>query len=115
MAARRVDGVGLVVLETAEALGRLVLGPSCILDVVFSVTYYHVVFHCVAYSLLPHRGMRQICIPHPCSTTVCGFVLVLNEVRVLGFPTAQCAAGTFKPLVGNHNCTACPLFLGHTV
>jgi hypothetical protein len=35
-------------------------------------------------------------------------VLVLNDVRVLGFPTAQCAAGTYKPLVGNHNCTACP-------
>jgi hypothetical protein len=37
-------------------------------------------------------------------------VLVLNDVRVLGFPTAQCAAGTYKPLVGNHNCTACPAF-----
>ena len=35
-------------------------------------------------------------------------VLVLNDVRVLGFPAAQCAAGTYKPLVGNHNCTACP-------
>ena len=37
-------------------------------------------------------------------------VLVLNEVRVLGAPTAQCATGTYKPLVGNHNCTACPAF-----
>jgi hypothetical protein len=35
-------------------------------------------------------------------------VLVLNDVRVLGFPAAQCAAGTYKPLVGNTNCTACP-------
>jgi hypothetical protein len=35
-------------------------------------------------------------------------LLVLNDVRVLGAPTAQCAAGTYKPLVGNHNCTACP-------
>ena len=35
-------------------------------------------------------------------------VLVLNDVRVLGAPTAPCAAGTYKPLVGNHNCTACP-------
>jgi hypothetical protein len=35
-------------------------------------------------------------------------VLVLNDVRVLGAPTAQCAAGTYKPLVGNTNCTACP-------
>ena len=34
-------------------------------------------------------------------------VLVLNDVRVLGFPAAQCAAGTYKPLVGNTNCTAC--------
>ena len=34
--------------------------------------------------------------------------VVLNDVRVLGFPVAQCAAGTYKPLVGNHNCTACP-------
>ena len=34
-------------------------------------------------------------------------LLVLNDVRVLGAPTAQCAAGTYKPLVGNHNCTAC--------
>ena len=34
-------------------------------------------------------------------------VLVLNDVRVLGAPTAQCAAGTYKPLVGNTNCTAC--------
>ena len=37
-------------------------------------------------------------------------VLVLNDVRVLGFPTAQCAAGTYKPLVENSNCTACPAF-----
>jgi hypothetical protein len=37
-------------------------------------------------------------------------VLVLNDVRTLGFPTAQCAAGTYKPLVGNTNCTACPAF-----
>jgi hypothetical protein len=37
-------------------------------------------------------------------------VLVLNDVRVLGFPAAQCAAGTYKPLVGNHNCTVCPAF-----
>jgi hypothetical protein len=37
-------------------------------------------------------------------------VLVLNDVRVLGAPTAPCAAGTYKPLVGNHNCTACPAF-----
>ena len=37
-------------------------------------------------------------------------LLVLNDVRVLGFPAAQCAAGTYKPLVGNHNCTACPAF-----
>jgi len=37
-------------------------------------------------------------------------VLVLNDVRVLGFPAAQCAAGTYKPLVGNSNCTACPSF-----
>jgi hypothetical protein len=35
-------------------------------------------------------------------------LLVLNDVRVLGFPAAQCAAGTYKPLVGNTNCTACP-------
>jgi len=34
-------------------------------------------------------------------------VLVLNDVRVAGFPTAQCAAGTYKPLVGNTNCTVC--------
>jgi hypothetical protein len=37
-------------------------------------------------------------------------VLVLNDVRTLGAPTAQCAAGTYKPLVGNTNCTACPAF-----
>ncbi len=35
-------------------------------------------------------------------------LLVLNDVRVLGASTAQCAAGTYKPLVGNHKCTACP-------
>ena len=35
-------------------------------------------------------------------------LLVINDVRVLGAPTAQCAAGTYKPLVGNHICTACP-------
>jgi hypothetical protein len=35
-------------------------------------------------------------------------VLVLNEVRVPGFPAAQCAAGANKPLAGNHNCTSCP-------
>jgi len=34
-------------------------------------------------------------------------VLVMNDVRTLGFPTAQCAAGTYKPLVGNTNCTSC--------
>ena len=37
-------------------------------------------------------------------------VLVLNEVRVLGIAAARCAAGTYKPLVGNTNCTACPAF-----
>ena len=37
-------------------------------------------------------------------------VLVLNEVLVSGFPTAQCAAGTYKPLVGNQDCSACPSF-----
>jgi len=34
-------------------------------------------------------------------------VLVLNDVRTLGAPVAQCAAGTYKPLVGNTNCTSC--------
>jgi hypothetical protein len=34
-------------------------------------------------------------------------VLVLNDVRTLGAPTAQCAAGTYKPLVGNTNCSTC--------
>jgi hypothetical protein len=37
-------------------------------------------------------------------------VLSLNEVRVIGIAAAPCSAGTFKPLVGNHNCTACPAF-----
>ena len=37
-------------------------------------------------------------------------VLVLNEVRVTGSAAAACSAGTFKPLVGNFNCTACPAF-----
>jgi len=35
-------------------------------------------------------------------------VLTLNEVRVIGIAAAPCSAGTYKPLVGNHNCTACP-------
>ena len=34
-------------------------------------------------------------------------VLFLNEVRTLGAPAAACAQGTYKPLVGNTNCTAC--------
>ncbi len=34
-------------------------------------------------------------------------VLVLNDVRTLGAPVAACAQGTYKPLVGNTNCTAC--------
>jgi Tyrosine-protein kinase ephrin type A/B receptor-like len=37
-------------------------------------------------------------------------VLVLNEVRVLGIAAAPCPADTFKPLVGNASCTACPAF-----
>ena len=37
-------------------------------------------------------------------------VLSLNEVRVTGSAAAACSAGTFKPLVGNHNCTVCPAF-----
>ena len=37
-------------------------------------------------------------------------VLVLNEVRVAGIAAAQCAAGSYKPAVGNTNCTACPAF-----
>jgi hypothetical protein len=34
-------------------------------------------------------------------------VLVINDVRTLGAPVAACAQGTYKPLVGNTNCTAC--------
>jgi hypothetical protein len=34
-------------------------------------------------------------------------VLVLNDVRTLGAPVAACAQGTYKPLVGNTNCSAC--------
>jgi hypothetical protein len=37
-------------------------------------------------------------------------VLTLNEVRVIGTAAAQCSAGTYKPLAGNQNCTACPAF-----
>ena len=37
-------------------------------------------------------------------------VLVLNEVRVAGAAASACCGGTFKPLVGNFNCTACPAF-----
>ncbi len=37
-------------------------------------------------------------------------VMILNEVRVLGAAAALCAAGTYKSLVGNFNCTSCPAF-----
>lgn len=37
-------------------------------------------------------------------------VMLLNEVRVLGAAAAPCCAGTYKSLVGNFNCTACPAF-----
>jgi hypothetical protein len=37
-------------------------------------------------------------------------VMLLNDVRVTGAGAAACSAGTYKPLVGNHNCTACPAF-----
>ncbi len=37
-------------------------------------------------------------------------VLLLNEVRVAGAGASACCGGTYKPLVGNFNCTACPAF-----